>query len=435
MKGKGFDGLVDVFRARGGELLFERGGQIAAERVELRDRNEQRRALAGEFAQSKRGVAQLAEGGLERRLHGFGLAGGRQGAFERGGGGEGVPVGLGGREGFGAGFGEDEADIHREAAAQVARVGNVKPVAPLDGLRRGEKQFGAIGNSRRPGGQRHLDGAAGRRLEDAPSVGEQDFFDRETEGACFAGQLDLEAVVDFEIERGAELDEVASGVLDAADRRSAVPGGVRIDDVAVGSGLQIEPGPRAREDGAQVVGALFLLAGAEGPIEELAVVVDGGGDIERRLLAALDLERGHAGLRKVVDGRAAGEILHGEDKAGADGCRAGRAGGAEGIAAGIGAGAAVSGAVAQERGVEAEARIGVAQRAMQEDLDFAGGLPGDGADFVEREFAGEGDAPEAEARGGADAFEIVDRHLRGGVEAQRRENAGGRGGPRRNPAR
>jgi hypothetical protein len=86
--------------------------------------------------------------------------------------------------------------------------------------------------------------------------------------------------VDFKRELRTELEKAAAGVFHAADGRAAVAGGVGIDDVAVGLGLEIEGRPRAGEDGAQVVGALFLFAGFEGVVEELAVVVDGGGDVE-----------------------------------------------------------------------------------------------------------------------------------------------------------
>ena len=232
--------------------------------------------------------------------------------------------------------------------------------------------------------------------------------------------------MDFERQGGAELEETAAGILDAADRRAAVASGAGIDHVAVGLGLEIEAGPGAREDGAQVVGALLLLAGLEGAVEELAVVVHGGGDIERGFLAAFDLERGHPGAGEIVDGRAAGEVLHRKNEPARVltmfinmvNSGGGVENGFERVAAGVGAGAAVAGAVAQQGGIEAQAGIRIAQGAVQEGLDLGGGLLGDAADFVEGEFAREGDAPEAQPRGGADAFEVVEGHLRGGVQAQ-----------------
>ena len=197
-------------------------------------------------------------------------------------------------------------------------------------------------------------------------------------------------------------------------------GGIGIDHIAIGVGPQIEVGPGARKNGTQIVGALLLLAGLEGMIEQFAVVVDRSGNIERRFFAAFNLERGHARLGEIVERVPAGEVFHGKQQAGAGGLggRRIRRLAAEGIAAGIGAGAAIAGASTEQGGIEAQSRVGIAQGTVQEGFDFGWRLRGDGANFGQGELAGEGDALEAEAGGGADAFEVVQRHLGGSVQAQ-----------------
>jgi len=231
--------------------------------------------------------------------------------------------------------------------------------------------------------------------------------------------------VDFDGQGGAELDEAAPRDGDGADGQSAVAGGLGVDAAGVAAGAKVEVGPGAREDDAEVAcGFVACGGGGEGAVEEVAVVVDGGGDVEGGLFAAFDLEGGDAGGKEVGEGGAGGEVLHGEEEAGGG---AGRRGvgvvGGEGVAAGVGAGAAVAGAGAEEGGVEAEAGVGVAEGAVDEAFGLGGKGGGDGAELVDGQFAGEGDAPEAEAGGGAGAFEVVERHLRGGVQAQAREEA------------
>ena len=58
---------------------------------------------------------------------------------------------------------------------------------------------------------------------------------------------------------------------------------------------------------------------------------------------------------------------------------------------------------------------------MQEGFNLAVGFARDGADFRDRQFARESHPLEAEADGRAHAGQIVQRHLRGGMSAQRRK--------------
>ena len=364
-----------------------------------------------------------------------------------------MAIGGGGGGDLGAGFGQIESDVGRKAPPQVARVGQIEAVAPLDGLGRGQKQGGALFHVRGAGRHGHLDAGAGRDFEGACAVGQDDFLHREPVGTGFAGRFDLQAVVDFQGPFGAEAEEAAAGEFDASGRRAAVARGGGINDLAVGAAAQIEPGPGPGKNAAQVVGARLLLAGGERAVVELAVNVHCSGDVERRLLAAFDFKRRDAGFDQIGDQPARGEVLHREHQAAGFRHRptmvvittivpaagvfvimvvittiVGSGRRPEGVAAGIGAGAAVAGASAQERGVEAQAGIGVAQRAVQEGFEFDGGVAGDGAEFRQGEFAGEGDAGEAEAGGGADAFEVVEGHLGGGVQAQGGEMAAGEAG-------
>ena len=106
IEGKTVDGLFNVLFAGGAKGLFEGEGQVAAEGVELRDRNEEGGAFVGKLVQLERRIAQLGERGSEGGRHGVGIFGGGERTFEDGRRGESGPVGFGAGKGLGTGFGK-----------------------------------------------------------------------------------------------------------------------------------------------------------------------------------------------------------------------------------------------------------------------------------------------------------------------------------------
>ena len=88
---------------------------------------------------------------------------------------------------------------------------------------------------------------------------------------------------------------IADNCVYLADPGAAMADGVAVGDLLVLVRLDEEVGPRPAEYGLRVrlqLGAVLFFQPA---VEEAAVVVGGGGDVQRALLAALDLETGDAG--------------------------------------------------------------------------------------------------------------------------------------------
>src|SRR5262249_20355963 len=143
---------------------------------------------------------------------------------------------------------------------------------------------------------------------------------------------------------------VAADGLDPADEGAAVADQVAVGDLLVLVRIDEQPGPRPAERRLEVALALGALFGAEAAVDQRAVEVGGGGDVERRLLAALDLEARHAGGAQRGDVVGQRQVLHGEGEATlrvafgggtvAQGVRG--AGDLERVAAGVGALAAVA---------------------------------------------------------------------------------------------
>ncbi len=104
--------------------------------------------------------------------------------------------------------------------------------------------------------------------------------------------------------------------LDLADRRAAMADRVAVGDLLVLVRLHEQPRPRPAEDGLQVgfqVGPLARRASR--PSMSLPIVVGRGGDVERALLAALDLEARHAGRAQRRHVVRQGQVLHREREA------------------------------------------------------------------------------------------------------------------------
>ena len=201
--------------------------------------------------------------------------------------------------------------------------------------------------------------------------------------------------------------------VDLSDADAAMAGDVRVDHALVVRRGGVQTRPLAAEDGLQILlGFAQLALGAEGVVEDAAVVVRDGGDVEGALHAPFDLEAGDAHGVEGAHRFAEGEVLHREGEAVLAG-----AGERVAVAAGVGAAAAVAAAAVADGGHEAEAAVAVAEGAVDEDLDGdAGG--GDDADFIEGQFAREGDLAEAPALRGPGAFEVVEGHLGAGVQGQ-----------------
>ena len=234
------------------------------------------------------------------------------------------------------------------------------------------------------------------------------------------GQLHLEPVVALERQADrhahpAHAGGVRRGYAErGAGGRAAVAERPGIDD-ALGRTLfagGVERGPLAREDAADVVLEPARRFRGQRAVEQAAVPLHDARDPERRLHAALDLERRDAGRAQFAQEGGEGEVAHRK-----------RERAVALLAAAVAAAPAVAAAAPLHRGVEAEPGAGVAEGAVEEGLDLAGaGARLDrGGDFLQGAFAGEDNARKAEVGHGADAFGGVHGHLGGSVEAERRE--------------
>ena len=148
----------------------------------------------------------------------------------------------------------------------------------------------------------------------------------------------------------------------------------------------------------------------------MAIEVDGGGDVEGRLLAAFDLEGGDVGAAELREEVGCGQILHGHEVGVAAAALA--VADVEASPADVGAGAAVSGGATEGGGEAAEAAVGVAEGAVDEDLGLDAGQVGDACDFGDGEFACEDDARESETPCGLGAMGVMDGELGAGVELE-----------------
>ncbi len=93
-----------------------------------------------------------------------------------------------------------------------------------------------------------------------------------------------------------------------------------------------------------------------------------------------------------------------------------------GQAAGLGALAAIGAAAAERFAGQALARIGDAQRAVNEHLQRHRGLAVDVGDFVDRQFPGQDHPFDPQPRDQLDRLGAGERHLRGGVDGEIRRN-------------
>ena len=145
-------------------------------------------------------------------------------------------------------------------------------------------------------------------------------------------------------------------------------------------------------------GVTLRRAAGPGFVDGFAIGARGERHVIGVLVAAFDLEGGDAGFDDLRDLAERVEIAGRKQIAGVG--RAARCAVHQqfvGQAAGLGALAAVGAAAAPGFRRKTLAGVGNAQRAVDEDFEVALGFGGDGADFLEREFAGEGYAVDAEA--------------------------------------
>ncbi len=143
-----------------------------------------------------------------------------------------------------------------------------------------------------------------------------------------------------------------------------------------------------------------------GVVHGLAVGVRGQRDVVGVLVAAFDLQRGHADSTISGIWRSDEQIAGREQIAGvAQRFDAAIHDQFVGQPASLRALAAIGAAAAPGLRGEALPGVGDAQRAVNEDLQLAIGLRGDRADLVERQFAGQRHAPQSEARGQAYALQ------------------------------
>ena len=111
------------------------------------------------------------------------------------------------------------------------------------------------------------------------------------------GQVDLQAIVPFQRPGSAETQArsaVAAHRLDVADQRAAMADRVAIGHFFVLVRLDEQPRPRPAEDRLQVRFVMARVPRYSAAIEQFAVIVGRGGDVERTFFAALDLEASHA---------------------------------------------------------------------------------------------------------------------------------------------
>ena len=269
-------------------------------------------------------------------------------------------------------------------------------------------------------------------------------------------RLELKPVVLLERARRVEAQPgeavaVARHLLDRADQGPEVPQGLRVDRrIALPPAVEVELRRAAREDRLQVGGRHAGLRA----VEDVAVVARHGGDVERRLHASLDLQRGDARLDELSRVLAKPQVLHGEgiEEGGGvvrdeRGIRDVRPRIKRSLSnhtssffllpfyfspTAIRALAAVAAAALLHRAEEAEPGNRVAQGPVDEDLELQFGTSvggdlaraaalGDRRDLGERELAREDDAAEAEFLQREDAFEVVRDELGRGVKLQVRE--------------
>ena len=291
-------------------------------------------------------------------------------------------------------------------------------------------------------GQADLDHGAGRGFEHgAFRARDAQVVHGEPERLGLAGDIDLQAVV--LLDRPGRLEPqprlagaVAEHALGLPGRRAAVADPVGIGHVEVLPRLEEEAGPWPAEDGLDVGLVARAFGGREGAVDQFPVVVGRRGDVERALHPALDLERGDAGVAQGPDLVRQGEVFHGEQKAAFGGNVQHRTSNVERrttvrtpwtanrelIPAHVRTAAAVAAAAEDVGGEEAQAAVGVAERAVDEGLGLDVGHGGDDlADLVQRQLARERDAGEPEVAQGLDALPVVNGHLRAGVEPELRE--------------
>ena len=147
-------------------------------------------------------------------------------------------------------------------------------------------------------------------------------------------------------------------------------------------------------------------------VEYFPVAFDDRRNVERGLHAPLYLQRGDARVAKRVDAVVQAQVLHRERKrTGAERVRIRQP-------TAVGAPAAVSAPAPLHRREEAESRNGIAQRSVHEHFDLAAAALDDGADILDRQFAGEHHAREAKFLERENTFEIVRDKLRRGVYGQ-----------------
>jgi len=180
--------------------------------------------------------------------------------------------------------------------------------------------------------------------------------------------------------------------------------------------------PGAAEDRLQILDQCGVLLRRQHAIEFAPVVVGDAGDVAGVLHAPLDLEAGRAGGDQLRQQRRQRQIAHGEGEGGGGpGVAAIRRQPGERFAAAVGAPAAVAAATRLVRGIKAEAAVGIAERAVHEDLDFNAGLAADARRLLQRQFARQHHTPESQRCQGARTGEVVHRKLRAGMQAQARK--------------
>src|SRR5262249_46567880 len=186
-------------------------------------------------------------------------------------------------------------DIDRDTCPVQSGPGAGVPVLVLHRLGRRAIDGRAERNLRMAGGQFDLDASAGGGLKNliVPAMpsgrADPEPVDCETERLAQGRQVDLQAVVPLQGTSCAEAQprRLAADAVDLADKCAAVPDGVPVGNLLVLVRLHEQASPGAAEDALHIGFQLRPLAEREPAIDELAVIVGGGGDIERAFLASL----------------------------------------------------------------------------------------------------------------------------------------------------
>ena len=275
--------------------------------------------------------------------------------------------------------------------------------------------------------QEDLDIRTRRDLEDGRARNrEAHLGNAEAKGLAAVRRGKLQPVVLFKRPRRVETQPVASlailrHALHRADGRAEVSERIGVDGrlprtLRAGATVQIEFRRPPRKDRLKVGLRDEPAGGSPRAVEYLTVVFRDARDVEFALHTPLDLERDDARIDEFAHVLAKAQVFH-REREGLPSVSGGIGG-----AAAVGALAAIAAAVLLHRREETQPRNRIAERTVDERLEFESAAPfGDGRDFLKAEFTRQDDAGEAEFLQGENALEVVSDELRRGVEREVRE--------------